>query len=53
MDNETRLIEVYIQYRTKDKFDGLGTIEVVIKQCLAAFPWMWVSCNAIYKTIAC
>jgi len=32
---------VYTQYRTKDTLEGLGSTKAVIKQCLAAFPWMW------------
>ena len=43
---------VYTQYRTKEKIEGLGSTEAVIKQCLAAFPWMWVSCEAVYRILA-
>jgi len=44
--------KVYTQYRTKDKFDAEEwSTEAVIKQCLAAFPWMWVSCNTMYRIV--
>ena len=51
MDSETRMTingGVYMQSRSKDTFEnGMGNTEVVIKRCLAAFPWMWVSCRLL------
>ena len=49
MYNETRMAGCNMQFRSQDAFEeGMGSTEVVIKRCLAAFPWMWVSCNIVY-----
>ena len=52
MYNETRMAGYNVQFRSQDAFEeGMGSTEV-IKRCLAAFPWMWVSCNTVYGMIS-
>ena len=40
---------VYIQYRARNDFER--GLEAVTKQCLEAFPWMWVSCYKTYRIV--